>query len=78
MSTEQFTRYGMIRDADAIQAVERLRTAFNLKTHADVYDLATRVLKWAHKQQQDGCEIGRYKDGTFQPLRLPKPTPQNH
>lgn len=65
-------RYTMILDDDAVNSLERLRTAYGLKTKADVYQLAMRFLTWATNQLADGHEIGRStKSGDFQPLLMP-------
>jgi len=51
--------------------LERLRVAYSLKTKADVYELAVRVLTWTTEQTVQGYEVGRHVDGSFQPLLLP-------
>lgn len=65
------TRYALVLDDGALRAVERLQSTYGLRTKADLYDLAVRVLTWATDQQVNGYEFGRYKDGDFQPLLLP-------
>ncbi len=64
-------RYTLLLDEGALDSVERLRKAYNLKTKADVYDLAVRVLTWSSEQRAAGFEFGRFKEGQFQPLHIP-------
>lgn len=70
MSTTGLTRYALLLDEGALSAVERLQSTYRLKTKADVYDLAIRVLTWATEQQANGYEVGRAKGEQFQPLLL--------
>lgn len=65
------TRYALLLDKAALSAVERLQATYGLRTKADVYDLAIRVLTWATEQQVNGYEFGRSKGEEFQPLHLP-------
>ena len=65
------TRYTVLLDEDANQAIERLRVAYKLKSKADVYDLAVRVLTWMTDQKASDYDTGRFVDGSFQPLLLP-------
>lgn len=65
------TRYTLLLDDGALRNVERLQSTYGLKTRADVYDLAVRVLTWATDQQVAGREVGRFVDNSFQPLLLP-------
>jgi hypothetical protein len=65
------TRYALILDPAALMAVERVQNAYGLKTKADAYDLAIRVLTWLTDQQVNGYEVGRQKGQEFQPLLLP-------
>ena len=70
MAKAPLTRYALLLDDGALRAVERLQGAYDLKTKADVYQLAIRVLTWATEQKANGYEFGRYKDTEFQPLNL--------
>ena len=65
------TRYTLLLDDAAVRSVERLQQTYNLKTKADVYDLAVRVLTWATDQQVALYEVGRFKNDEFQPLLIP-------
>jgi hypothetical protein len=71
MATSNLTRYALLLDDGAVRSVDRLQATYDLKTRADVYDLAVRVLTWATEQQLNGYEFGRHKEGVFQPLHLP-------
>lgn len=69
--TTTTTRYTLLLDDGAVSNVERLRAAYNLRTKADVYDLAVRVLTWTTEQIVSEHEVGRYANGEFQPLLMP-------
>jgi hypothetical protein len=64
-------RYTILLDDAASQGLEALRKAYGLKNKAEVYELAVRVLAWTTDQEANGYEVGRFKDGSFQPLLLP-------
>lgn len=65
-------RYTIELDEEAERGVDRLKAAYGLKTKADVYQLAIRLLNWATEQQVEGHEVGRYtKAEEFQPLLMP-------
>ncbi len=65
------TRYTVLLDPAAVKSLERLAKTYNLKTKAEVYDLAVRVLTWTTDQLVNGKEVGRFSNGEFQPLLLP-------
>lgn len=64
-------RYTLLLDDGAVRSVERLRRAYGLRNRADVYDLAVRVLTWTAEQQAASNEVGRFTNGSFQPLLIP-------
>jgi hypothetical protein len=64
-------RYTLLLDDGAVRNVDRLQAAYQLKTRADVYQLATRVLTWITEQNANGREVGRFSNGDFQPLLMP-------
>lgn len=64
------TKYALLLDDSALKAVERLQSTYELKTKADVYDLAVRLLTWATEQKVNGYEFGRFKEETFQPVNM--------
>lgn len=65
------TRYTVLLDAAALKSLERLAKTYNLKTKAEVYDLAVRVLTWTTDQLVSGNEVGGFANGKLQPLLLP-------
>lgn len=46
--------------------LEYLMSRYRLKTRADVYDLAIRLVSWIGDEREGLSEYGRYKDGDFQ------------
>jgi hypothetical protein len=72
------TRYTLLLDEATVETLERLQVRYSLKTRAAVFDLSMVVLDWIDAQESNGYEVGREKDGNFQPLLLPvmrKPRP---
>jgi len=64
------SRYTLLLNEEAAHLVESLREGYRLKTKADVYDLAVRVLHWHLEQGANGFEVGRFRQGQFEPLLL--------
>lgn len=65
------TRYTILLDAPTVATLNDLQGKLSLSTRAAVFDLALVVLDWVAKQEEDGYEVGREKEGNFQPLLLP-------
>lgn len=69
--TNATSRYTLLLDGPNQERVDRLQESCGLTTRAAVFDLALSVLDWMVQQQIDGHEVGREKNGSFQPLLLP-------
>ena len=65
------TRYTILLDEPTVESLNELQEACRLSNRAAVFDLSLLVLEWLVKQQQEGYEVGRAKDGDFQPLLMP-------
>lgn len=73
VSEEEFETYLpvslILTDQDQAD-LNYLMSMYNLKTWADVYDLAVRLVSWIDDGREELSEYGRYKDGGFQALLL--------